>query len=134
MHLFAFAIAIATAIAPALAPATAIAIEFALACALELAITIARVITIVNCELAEKHSALLAWYEACVHFSDIVLLNRREGVFDSADERLASGLVANAAVAMKRGRLIERSRVRRGEGLVQDSLSVDDLNRPRRRI
>lgn len=41
---------------------------------------IARVITIVNCELAEKHSALLAWYEACVHFSDIVLLNRREGV------------------------------------------------------
>lgn len=41
---------------------------------------IARVITIVNCELAEKNSALLAWYEACVHFSDIVLLNRREGV------------------------------------------------------
>jgi hypothetical protein len=41
---------------------------------------IGRVITIVNCRLAEKNSALLAWYEACVHFSDIVLLNRREGV------------------------------------------------------
>jgi len=41
---------------------------------------LARVVSVVNCQLAEKHSALLAWYEACVHFSDIVLLNRREGV------------------------------------------------------
>ena len=41
---------------------------------------IARVLTVVNCQLAEKNPALLAWYDACVHFSDIVLLNRREGV------------------------------------------------------
>lgn len=41
---------------------------------------IARVYTVVNCQLAEKHSALLPWYEGCIHFSDIVLLNRREGV------------------------------------------------------
>ncbi|MCX6953638.1 MAG: hypothetical protein NTV51_15920 [Verrucomicrobia bacterium] len=41
---------------------------------------IARVLTVVNCQLAEKNPALLAWYEACIHFSDIVLLNRREGV------------------------------------------------------
>lgn len=41
---------------------------------------VARVITVVNCQLAEKHRQLLAWYEACIHFSDIVLLNRREGV------------------------------------------------------
>ena len=41
---------------------------------------IARVLTVVNCQLAEKHPALLVWYDACVHFSDIVLLNRREGV------------------------------------------------------
>lgn len=39
-----------------------------------------RVITVVNCQLAEKHSALVAWYEACIHFSDVALLNRREGV------------------------------------------------------
>jgi hypothetical protein len=39
-----------------------------------------RVITVVNCRLAEKHTALVAWYEACIHFSDVVLLNRREGV------------------------------------------------------
>ena len=35
------------------------------------------------------------------------VLNRREGTFDAADEELAEGLAANAAVAMRRGRLIE---------------------------
>ncbi len=39
-----------------------------------------RIITVVNCRLAEQHAALLAWYEACIHFSDIALLNHREGV------------------------------------------------------
>lgn len=39
-----------------------------------------RVLCVVNCQLAEKNPALLAWYEACVHFSDVVLLTRREGV------------------------------------------------------
>jgi hypothetical protein len=41
---------------------------------------VARVLCIVNCQLVEKHPPLLAWYEACVHFSDVVLLTRREGV------------------------------------------------------
>ena len=41
---------------------------------------LARVICIVNCQLAEKNPPLLAWYEACIHFSDVVLLTRREGV------------------------------------------------------
>jgi G3E family GTPase len=41
---------------------------------------LARVLCVVNSQLAEKHIALLAWFEACVHFSDIVLLNKREGL------------------------------------------------------
>lgn len=41
---------------------------------------VARTICLVNCQLAEKNPPLLAWFEACVHFSDIVLLNKREGV------------------------------------------------------
>lgn len=41
---------------------------------------LARVLCVVDCQLAEKTPALLAWFEACVHFSDVVLLNRREGV------------------------------------------------------
>lgn len=39
-----------------------------------------RVVLVVNCQLAERTPALLPWYEACVHFADVVLLNRREGV------------------------------------------------------
>ena len=39
-----------------------------------------RVLTVVNCQLGEKHKSLIAWYEACIHFSDIVLLAQREGV------------------------------------------------------
>ncbi len=41
---------------------------------------IARVLCVVDCQLAERHPKLLAWFEACIHFSDVVLLNRREGV------------------------------------------------------
>jgi hypothetical protein len=41
---------------------------------------LARIICIINSQLAEKHPPLLAWFEACVHFADIVLLNKREGV------------------------------------------------------
>jgi hypothetical protein len=44
------------------------------------ALPVARILTVVHCQLAEKHPALLAWFDACIHFSDIVLLNRREGV------------------------------------------------------
>lgn len=41
---------------------------------------LARVVCVVHCALVEKNPALLSWFEACVHFSDVVLLNRREGV------------------------------------------------------
>lgn len=39
-----------------------------------------RVMTVINCQFVEKNPALRLWYEACVHFSDVALLNRREGV------------------------------------------------------
>lgn len=39
-----------------------------------------RVYTVVDCGLAEKNPALQAWFDACIHFSDVVLLTRREGV------------------------------------------------------
>lgn len=41
---------------------------------------LARVLCVVDIRLAEKHTPLLAWFEACVHFSDVVLLNKREGI------------------------------------------------------
>ncbi|MBC8010442.1 MAG: hypothetical protein H7067_10130 [Burkholderiales bacterium] len=41
---------------------------------------VSRIFTVLHCQLAEKNPALKPWFDACVHFSDIVLLNRREGV------------------------------------------------------
>ena len=43
-------------------------------------LAVARIFTVLHCGLAEKHPALKPWFDACVHFSDVVLLNRREGV------------------------------------------------------
>ncbi|MGH8021519.1 MAG: hypothetical protein ACREIA_25210 [Opitutaceae bacterium] len=40
---------------------------------------IARVITVVDCALGHAHPELQAWHDACIHFSDIVLLGRRSG-------------------------------------------------------
>jgi len=52
------------------------------------------------------------------------VLNRREGIFTDEDEMLAEGLAANAAVAMKRGRLIEdrieRERLEREMDVAKD--------------
>ncbi|MDR0902563.1 MAG: hypothetical protein LBM92_07310 [Opitutaceae bacterium] len=41
---------------------------------------LARVVCVVNCQLAGARRELVAWYEACIHFSDAVLLTKREGV------------------------------------------------------
>ena len=34
-----------------------------------------RIITLVNCGMLSRHPGLLAYYDACIHFSDIVLIN-----------------------------------------------------------
>jgi len=41
---------------------------------------VARILCVVHCRLAEQHPPLVAWFDACLHFSDVALLNRREGV------------------------------------------------------
>lgn len=41
---------------------------------------VARVICIIDARMAHRNPPLLAWFEACVHFSDVVLLNKREGL------------------------------------------------------
>lgn len=41
---------------------------------------LARIITVVDCTLGHAHPELQRWFDACVHFSDVVLLNRRPGV------------------------------------------------------
>jgi hypothetical protein len=41
---------------------------------------LARILCVVHCRLIEQHPPLVAWFDACLHFSDVGLLNRREGV------------------------------------------------------
>jgi hypothetical protein len=46
----------------------------------EAALPIARVFTVVDCALGHAHPELQRWFEACIHFSDVVLLARRTSV------------------------------------------------------
>tara|TARA_B100001027_G_scaffold135358_1_gene93849 strand:- start:5526 stop:6260 length:735 start_codon:yes stop_codon:yes gene_type:complete len=39
---------------------------------------IARIITVTHCHFLSEHPKARAWFDACIHFSDVVLLNRRE--------------------------------------------------------
>jgi hypothetical protein len=41
---------------------------------------LARVFCVVDCQLAEKNAALSQWFDACIHFSDVVFLTNRQGV------------------------------------------------------
>lgn len=43
---------------------------------------LARIMTVVHCQLWMEHPALTPWYDACIHFSDVILLNRREKVLN----------------------------------------------------
>lgn len=40
----------------------------------------AKVLTVVDCQAAEAHSVVQKYYQACIHFSDVVLLGNREDV------------------------------------------------------
>ncbi len=41
---------------------------------------LARIVCVIDCALAERHPPLRAWFDACVHFADVVLLARRAGL------------------------------------------------------
>jgi hypothetical protein len=42
--------------------------------------SLARVFCVVDCQLAEKQPVLRQWFDACIHFADVVFLTRREGL------------------------------------------------------
>lgn len=41
---------------------------------------LARVFAVVDCQLAEKNPVLRQWFDAVIHFADVVFLTRREGL------------------------------------------------------
>lgn len=42
--------------------------------------TLARIFCVVDCQLAEKQPVLRQWFDACIHFADVVFLTHREGL------------------------------------------------------
>ncbi len=42
--------------------------------------TLARIFCVTDCSLAEKQPVLRQWFDACIHFADVVFLTRREGL------------------------------------------------------
>jgi len=70
---------------------------------------LARIVCVIHCGLAARHHELLVWYDACVHFSDVVLLNRREGVenkwMSEFQERYASQFLPCLFEVVKHGRV-----------------------------
>lgn len=41
---------------------------------------LARIFCVVDCSLAEKQPVLRQWFDACIHFADVVFLTHREGL------------------------------------------------------
>ena len=41
---------------------------------------LARIFCVVDCQLAERQPVLRQWFDACIHFADVVFLTRREGL------------------------------------------------------
>jgi len=41
---------------------------------------LARIFCVVDCQLAEKQPVLRQWFDACIRFTDVVFLTRREGL------------------------------------------------------
>lgn len=41
---------------------------------------IARIITVVHCAFLSQNPSALSWFDACIHFSDVILLNHRADV------------------------------------------------------
>jgi len=41
---------------------------------------LARIFAVVDCQLAEKNPVLRQWFDAIIHFADVVFLTRREGL------------------------------------------------------
>jgi hypothetical protein len=78
---------------------------------------LARIVCVIDCGLAQRHPALLDWFDACVHFADVVLLNRRDGLpnkwlsdfeahyaaqfLPSLFERVKAGRVRNPALILE---------------------------------
>ncbi len=68
-----------------------------------------RILCVIDCGLAAEHKELFGWFDACVHFSDVVLFTRREGLpnkwFSDFRARFASQFLPCLFENVKAGRV-----------------------------
>lgn len=70
---------------------------------------LARILTVTHCAFLSEHPKAKAWFDACIHFSDIVLLNRREDVNNKWIKDFESGYHKQFSTA--RFLLVKKGRV-----------------------
>lgn len=70
---------------------------------------IGRILTVAHCSALVEKPEMQSWYDACIHFSDIILLNRREGVNNKwvkeFEERFRKAHYPCRFILVKKGRV-----------------------------
>ncbi|MGB0258076.1 MAG: hypothetical protein ACPGES_05435 [Coraliomargarita sp.] len=70
---------------------------------------IARLITVVHCSFLKANEKAQAWYDACIHFSDVVLLSQRQDVdnkwIKAFEERYTKQYFPCRFMLVKKGRI-----------------------------
>ena len=89
-----------------------------------------RIITIINCKSLSENNSQNGWYDAAVHFSDMALLNQREGV----SEKWIKAMVTEKKKQFHptRFELVKKNRVHNPSDILdsqtyRSSLYFDDL-------
>jgi hypothetical protein len=72
-------------------------------------VELARVVCVIHCDLIAAQPPLMVWHDACIHFSDITLLNRRDNVenkwLSDYQSRFAKRHIPCLVEMMKKGRV-----------------------------
>ncbi|MEM1223378.1 MAG: GTP-binding protein, partial [Verrucomicrobiota bacterium] len=70
---------------------------------------IGRILTVVDCSFLQRTQEAKPWFDACIHFSDIVLLNRREEVNNKWIKEFESNyrkqFIPSRFILVKKGRV-----------------------------
>ncbi|WOO40827.1 hypothetical protein [Rubellicoccus peritrichatus] len=96
-----------------------------------------RILMVTDCSLAEREPKLEPWFDCCIHFSDVVLLNRRETVspkwMRAFEKRYTSMHLPCLFELVKKGRVANPAQVldplaRRYSLLFDDIDAVDQMD------
>lgn len=94
-------------------------------------IEIGRIFTVLNSQLAANEKGTRAWYEACIHFSDIVFFNIREDIpnkwFKDFEDHYAKECFPCLFELVKKGRVRNAAELLYPEAR-RMSLAFDDLD------